>query len=762
MTTRKRADRAAGKKGKEVAAAGGVAAPDVPAPAAPPPPGAGGDYIVLNGQRLNLDHHPTDFSVTAPTETLAAVERTAGVTAKRIAMNVTRMRAPSNNARDTLMDDVRREAVAHHIYTVQGTGEEIVIDERIFLTMRQEDPEELEKIIEEFKLVPEGRMGRAHVLRVTEASERNPLKISNAIAQLDTVESCVPEVLVPHQLHQTPLASTHPLFRRQWYLASELMSHADLDPSAGVRAPEAWQITLGDPNIVIAVIDDGFDLGHPAFLNKKIHTAKRDFAVSPEDTDPLAEDRDYHGTCVASIATGSLDGRAMVGVAPKCTLLPVRIGFGPMAAQVDILDVLRYVSKHADVVNCSFGTGPASFDPFHPEFRNAVTELTRSGGRRGKGLVIVFSAGNDDAPTLLRGPDNKNGVRFVRTGPFGAELRVVPAGQNVFSGHPLTRGVIVVGAMTSLKRKSGYSSWGQHLTVTAPSNNMHYITSFIAKGVNDAVRDKFVANYRGLGQVAASNRPGKGEPFTPLADDPLTTSLRENFYTERFGGTSGAAPVVSGVAALMLSVNPSLTADEVRQILMATADRDLDFKLDLPNDPNIQGLGGEFVNGHSLLFGAGKVNALRAVERARALAGPSVSLSAVATANGGFESARSAAPAAEPLALVDVPDTPEECNVWRHQQVRRRIRAAIAAWAQEPIQNITSDKTLGQLAKGVPWGMAQQLQLVQTTNNLDVFAPFNSRMQSPALQPASRTVAEWEGVVWMHQSPQTFCFVISS
>jgi hypothetical protein len=287
---------------------------------------------------------------------------------------------------------------------------------------------------------------------------------------------------------------------------------------------------------------------------------------------------------------------------------------------------------------------------------------------------------------------------------------------------------------------------------------MHYITSFIPKGVNDAVRDKFVANYRGLGQVAASNRPGKGDPFTPLPDDPSTPSLRENFYTERFGGTSGAAPVVSGVAALMLSVNPSLTADEVRQILMATADRDLDFKLDLANDPNIQGLKGEFVNGHSLYFGAGKVNALRAVERARALAGPAPLL-APAAVDDGFEVARSVA---EPLAPQNLPDTPEECNVWRFQQVRVRIRQALAAWAQEPIQNITSDKTLGQLAKGAPWGMAQQLQLVQKTNDFAVFAPFNSRMKNPALQPASRTVAEWEGVVWTHQSPETFCFGLTS
>jgi hypothetical protein len=272
-------------------------------------------------------------------------------------------------------------------------------------------------------------------------------------------------------------------------------------------------------------------------------------------------------------------------------------------------------------VNCSFGLPPTSFDPLHPEFRRAITELTRTGGRRGKGLVMVFSAANDDAPTFLPGSQNTQGVKFVRFTAFGtAEIAEIPAGQDVFSGYPMTPGVVVVGAMTSLKRKAGYACWGPHVTVVAPSNNMHYITSFVAAGA-DSRRAQFVTNYRGLGQVAAVNRPGHGQPFDPLLDDLATPEFHENFYTRNFGGTSGAAPIVTGVAALILSANPGLTADQIRQILMATADQDLASTLDLASDPNLQGLSGAFANGRSLFFGSGKVNALKAVQQARALAG---------------------------------------------------------------------------------------------------------------------------------------------
>lgn len=577
------------------------------------------DYIFLNGQRLELEEHPTDFSVIGPSAVLGEAEKAGKADAMPLARGITRVRASRPGERDELMETVRQENVAHHIYQLPATGEEIAIDNRIILTLRRDDPELLERIIDEFQLVAEGRMGDAYVLRVTEATGQNPLRTANAILDVEGVESCQPQVLVPLQPHRRPNPDTHRLFRHQWYLSGDMASHPDLVPDAGIGAPAAWRVTLGSPEIVIAVIDDGFDLQHPAFRRKKIHPAARDFAVLPGDTSPLSEGADYHGTCVASIATGSLDGDGMVGVAPGCTLLPIRIGFGPRAAPVNLIEVFRYASRFADVVNCSFGTGPMSFDPFPAAFRNAITELTRTGGRRGKGLVMVFSAGNDDAPTFLRPEENRNGVTFTRQTAAGMALAEIPAGQQVVSGYTVTAGVVVVGALTSRKRKSGYSNWGPHITVSAPSNNLHYIPSFIRRGVNDAVRGRFVANYRGLGQVAATNRPGRGQPFDPLLDDLATPDFMESHYTRTFGGTSGAAPVVSGVAALMLSANPDLTASQVVEILRSTADRSLDPALDLKDDPNVQGLTGAFANGRSPFFGSGKVNALRAVERARAM-----------------------------------------------------------------------------------------------------------------------------------------------
>ena len=562
-----------------------------------------GDYIVLGGQRLALKKHDTDFSVLAEPE---AVGIEAAGTAERLSRNLSRVHARSAGDRDSVMEEVRSRQVAHHIYQVEGTDEEIVIDENIVLELHREDPETLREIMEEHKLEYVSEMGGAHVLRVTAASGRNPLKVANALAERDEVASCSPEIVVEVELHNPAL------FREQWYLTSDLISHPDLRDGADVEIPEAWEITTGDPEVVVAVIDDGFDLDHPTLRDTRLHPSRTDFQGG--DDEPLPDADDFHGTPVASIAIGSQSSGAMKGIAAGCSFLPLRIGFGRGARPIDILDVFRFASRHADVVNCSFGLPPRSFDPFSRAFRRAITELTETGGRRGRGLVMVFSAANDDAPTFLEGRRNRNGVRFTRN----RSIAQIPAGRPVFSGYPMTPGVIVVGAMSSRKRKSGYSCWGPHITVTAPSNNMHYIQAFTPRGTPG--RDDFVADYRGLGQVAAVNRPGFGAPFSPISrfDNPAT-NLRENLYTRGFGGTSGAAPVVAGIAALMISINPHLTAGEVKQILMATADQDLDPVLDLVDDPNVQGLTGTFADGRSLWFGSGKVNAARAVRRARAL-----------------------------------------------------------------------------------------------------------------------------------------------
>ena len=564
-----------------------------------------GNYCKINGVRIELVEHETDFSILASPDIVEVEARSLGLDSIAVNKEVTRAKAKNAEVRDSSMEEIRKRNVAHHVYVEKDGDQEFIINDHIFV--RVKNPEALNQIKEEHNLVDAGTMGDTHVLKVTNATGQNPIKTANIIDERDDIEYSSPQLMIEQQRHQPSFSDRSVLFREQWYLTADLINHPDVDPKADIQAPEAWQSTTGDPNIVIAVMDDGVDLGHPAFEGKPFHGQGRDFGSG--DDDPSPDTNDFHGTPVASIA-GGVQGNAMIGVAPGCTVLPIRIGFGPLD-QLQTLKEFRFASRHADVLNCSFGFPPLSFPIFDQGFVDEISELTRTGGRRGKGLVIVVSAGNDDAPTRLTAAQNVNGVRFLGGKPStGFFVREIPSGREVASAYPSIPGLVVVAALSSMNRKSGYSNWGPEITVTAPSSNGHELRSLAAD---------FQANYRGLGQIGATNRPGHGTASRPLRDDPTTPGVREDFYTDEFGGTSGAAPVVSGIAALMLSVNPELTASEVRTILMATADRDLDVTTDLVNDPNLQGITGEFVNGRSAFFGSGKVNALKAVHRAKAL-----------------------------------------------------------------------------------------------------------------------------------------------
>ncbi|MFN4080122.1 MAG: S8 family serine peptidase [Saprospiraceae bacterium] len=80
-------------------------------------------------------------------------------------------------------------------------------------------------------------------------------------------------------------------------------------------------------------------------------------------------------------------------------------------------------------------------------------------------------------------------------------------------------------------------------------------------------------------------------------------------YTGSFGGTSSAAPLAAGICALMLSANPQLRLAEIKDIFRRSADK-------------IGGASAYDASGHSVYFGYGRVNALRAVQMARELAAP--------------------------------------------------------------------------------------------------------------------------------------------
>ena len=158
--------------------------------------------------------------------------------------------------------------------------------------------------------------------------------------------------------------------------------------------------------------------------------------------------------------------------------------------------------------------------------------------------------------------------------------------------------IITVSASTSLNKKAAYSNWGAEVSVCAPSNNAPPGVGLPNLGYV-ATPPQVKVQLQGLGVFTTDRLNAAGYDASS--------------FTSEFGGTSSATPLVAGIAALVLSANPDLTAQEVRQVLQQSADKIVDSDA----DPQLGLRKGTYEsNGRCDWFGYGKVNAAKAVQMA--------------------------------------------------------------------------------------------------------------------------------------------------
>jgi subtilisin family serine protease len=417
-----------------------------------------------------------------------------------------------------------------------------------------------------------------NVYQITKQAAENPVKIANRLMRDVQVLTAEPNIVIRTAAHYRPQDTLYP---KQWYLA-----HGGGDRLASnshVFIEKAWDITRGDRAIVVAVADDSVDLDHPDFQGPGKIVAPRD--LKDMDFIPLPDrDSDNHGTSCAGVCVAEENGIGVVGAAPGCALMPIRTtGFLDDESIEQLFDWA--VSNGASVISCSWGASAVYF-PLSLRQRAALTNAATR-GRNGKGCVIVFAAGNANRPT--------EGTIEEKSWPNN----VLSGKTKWLSGFAVHPDAITVSASTSMNKKAAYSNWGPNISVCAPSNNAPPGMWLQSTG--------YVATAPAITQYL----PGLGV-FT--ADRLGAAGYAPNDYTNTFGGTSSACPLVAGVAALVLSANPELTARQVKQILQDTADKMVDPDADLQFNTRY---GSYDDSGHSLWFGYGKVNAYKAVQAAQ-------------------------------------------------------------------------------------------------------------------------------------------------
>lgn len=415
------------------------------------------------------------------------------------------------------------------------------------------------------------------IYHLTHQTPENPIKLANRLMSHPSVLTAEANVIFRQESYYRPQDSLYP---QQWYLHHD--GGSQLSANSHISAEAAWDITRGSREIVVAVSDDAIDTHHPDFQGPGKVVAPYDFRG--KDFSPVPESsQESHGTACAGVAIAEENGQGVVGVAPGCALMPLRTTGYLDDRSIETLFSWA-VQKGASVISCSWGAAAVHF-PLSLRQRSAIHRAATE-GRDGKGCVIVFAAGNANRPI--------QGTVYEQKWPNDL-LQGPTEWLSGFATHP---DVVAVSACTSLGKKSAYSNWGEQISVCAPSNNAPPGMWFQKTG------------HIQTAPALSYGQPGRGI----LTTDQLgALGYDTGNFTRNFGGTSSACPVVAGVAALVLSANPDLTAQEVKQILEQTADKIVDPQ----RDPqlNLQ-LGNYDSKGHSQWFGYGKVNAHRAVQTA--------------------------------------------------------------------------------------------------------------------------------------------------
>ncbi|MCO4755933.1 MAG: S8 family serine peptidase, partial [Bacteriovoracaceae bacterium] len=296
-------------------------------------------------------------------------------------------------------------------------------------------------------------------------------------------------------------------------------------------------------DIKVGVSDSGLDIDHPDLFVNVLNPLNKDYKTSaPYFGDPGVTTGGDHGTSVAGIiAAVGWNGIGSRGIAPKAKLVGLNyLGTGVTQSTAIQLD---QASGDLDVYNYSYGS---SFYPMAQNADSTYIDQVKYGlgnQRGGKGSVYVKSAGNSFQE-----------CDFSHSGMF-LGLLCFSHNSNLGAEDELPW-YIVVGATNALGVKSSYSSEGANLWVSAPGGEFGKTNPAILTTDTAGCAD----GYARFGLTGINFLKG-GDGNTDCD------------YTQNFNGSSSAAPMVSGLVALLLDANANLTWRDVKHILAVTAEK---------------------------------------------------------------------------------------------------------------------------------------------------------------------------------------------
>lgn len=325
-----------------------------------------------------------------------------------------------------------------------------------------------------------------------------------------------------------PTTGLDPLFNKQWGMID-------------IGAQEAWKITKGNPDMIVAVIDTGVDYTHEDLLPNLwrnpgeipnngidddnngyiddvigwdfVSNDNKPFDLSAEPLDLLFKGGNPgHGThCAGNVAARGDNGKGIAGVAPNVKIMSLRfISEKGQGTTADAIKAIRYaVDMGAKITSNSWGSiGEEAGNPENIALREAIQYS------QDKNVLFIAAAGN--------------GIKGVGYDNDSSATPSYPASYD----HDI---IVSVAALDSKNNLGSFSNWGAK-TVDIGAPGVQVFSTVVENGYSDVVIDKFG-------------------------------------FKATWDGTSMATPHVAGAAALYWSANPNKSWQEVKAALIGSAKR---------------------------------------------------------------------------------------------------------------------------------------------------------------------------------------------
>jgi subtilisin family serine protease len=337
-----------------------------------------------------------------------------------------------------------------------------------------------------------------------------------------------------------------PDFSRLWGLhnTGQTVNQVVGTIDADIDAVEAWDLTRGDPDVIVAVVDTGADLDHPDLQNNFLPRGSEDWDFA-DLADPVPDDLDGHGTHVTGTVAAVDNLTGVIGLAPRCRIMPLRVDLTSGMNQ-NRADAINFVAQHSTanpnrryVINCSW-----RMNGDHAGVHNAIINAVNSN------VVVVYAAGNlnNDTDVIPQYPGvypevisaaatDQQDIKASFSN-YGTNVDVSAPGVNIYSTYPNDTYAFLNGTSMASPHVAGLAAliWSRNRTLT--NNQVRQIIESSCDNIDS--KNPSHAGKLGKGRINA---------FVALSSTPLPPIefkvIRKFPFPQKNSGSSSALSLAS-------------------------------------------------------------------------------------------------------------------------------------------------------------------------------------------------------------------------